>query len=66
MCTLVIAARVVPGSPLVVVANRDELLDRASSPPRLWEERTRFVAPRDDVAGGTLETYLGANPQKTG
>jgi uncharacterized protein with NRDE domain len=46
----------VPGFPLVVVANRDEQLDRASSPPRRWEGG--FVAPRDDVAGGT---WLGLN-----
>ncbi|MBN9162759.1 MAG: NRDE family protein [Myxococcales bacterium] len=32
MCTLVIAARTVPGCPLVVVANRDEQRARASSP----------------------------------
>lgn len=57
MCTLVVAAHVVPGKPLVVVANRDEQLDRASSPPRTWPEG--FFAPRDEVAGGT---WLGVNP----
>ncbi|OJY25247.1 MAG: hypothetical protein BGO98_03730 [Myxococcales bacterium 68-20] len=56
MCTLVIAARTVPGFPLVVVANRDEQRARASSPPLRWKEG--FVAPRDDVAGGT---WLGLN-----
>lgn len=58
MCTLVVAARVVPGFPLVVVANRDEQRDRASSPPRWWTAAPGFVAPRDDVAGGT---WLGFN-----
>ena len=58
MCTLVLAAHVLAGYPLVVVANRDEYLDRASSPPRLWPSRTPFIAPRDDVAGGT---WLGVN-----
>ncbi len=58
MCTLVLAARVFAGHPLVVVANRDEHLDRASSPPRLWPSSTPFIAPRDDVAGGT---WLGVN-----
>jgi uncharacterized protein with NRDE domain len=67
MCTLVLAAQTLAGHPLVVVANRDEQLDRASSPPFLWPARrssTRttaalpFVAPRDDVAGGT---WLGVN-----
>jgi len=55
MCTVVLAAHVFDGHPLVVVANRDEDLDRASSPPLVWG---RFIAPRDDVAGGT---WLGVN-----
>lgn len=58
MCTLVVAARVIPGFPLVVVANRDEQLDRASSPPLWWSGPPRFIAPRDEVAGGT---WLGLN-----
>jgi uncharacterized protein with NRDE domain len=57
MCTLVVAARVFEGHPLVVVANRDEQLDRASSPPFVWPGG--FLAPRDEVAGGT---WLGVNP----
>jgi uncharacterized protein with NRDE domain len=56
MCTLVIAARVVPDIPLVVVANRDEQKGRASTPPFRWPEG--FIAPRDEVAGGT---WLGLN-----
>ena len=56
MCTLVVASHVLPDRPLVVVANRDEQLDRASSPPFRWNEG--FFAPRDDVAGGT---WLGVN-----
>jgi uncharacterized protein with NRDE domain len=56
MCTIVVAAHVFPGTPVVVVANRDERLDRASSPPFVWPEG--FLAPRDDVAGGT---WLGVN-----
>jgi uncharacterized protein with NRDE domain len=56
MCTLVVAARLVPGFSLVVVANRDEQLGRASSPPRRWPGG--FIAPRDEVAGGT---WLGLN-----
>ena len=61
MCTLVVAARTVPGFPLVVIANRDEHLDRASSPPMLWPDvpgKARFIAPRDEVAGGS---WLGWN-----
>lgn len=56
MCTLVLAAHVFEGYPIVVVANRDERLDRASSPPSIWPGG--FLAPRDDVAGGT---WLGVN-----
>src|SRR5205085_4620872 len=56
MCTLVVASHVLAGRPLVVVANRDEQLDRKSSPPFRWPEG--FFAPRDDVAGGT---WLGVN-----
>jgi hypothetical protein len=56
MCSLVVAAHVLRDRPLVVVANRDEQLDRASSPPRLWKEG--FFAPHDEVAGGT---WLGVN-----
>jgi len=58
MCTLVVAARVIPGFPLVIVANRDEQRERASSPPLRWPGATSFIAPRDDVAGGT---WLGLN-----
>lgn len=56
MCTLVVASHVFRDRPLVVVANRDEQLDRASSPPLRWDQG--FFAPRDEVAGGT---WLGVN-----
>jgi uncharacterized protein with NRDE domain len=56
MCTLVVAAGVVPGHPLVVVANRDEALARPAVPPFLWPDG--FFAPRDEEAGGT---WLGLN-----
>ena len=44
MCTLVVAAHLFEGNPLVIVANRDERLDRASSPPLIWPGG--FLAPR--------------------
>jgi hypothetical protein len=56
MCTLVVAAGIVPDAPLVVVANRDEVLSRPSRPPFHWPG-TDFVAPRDEVAGGTWLGY---------
>jgi uncharacterized protein with NRDE domain len=57
MCTLVL--RFAPGTaaPVVVAANRDEALGREASGPALWPGE-RFVAPRDDEAGGT---WLGLN-----
>lgn len=53
MCTLLIALHVWPEWPLVVAANRDELLDRPSRGPFLWDERPRLLAPRDELAGGS-------------
>lgn len=55
MCTLVVAVQADRRWPLVVAANRDERLGRASEP---WALRAgpggiRFAAPRDLVAGGT-------------
>ena len=59
MCTLLAAFRVHPDYPLVVAANRDERLDRPASGPRAWTDGPiPFVAPRDEVAGGT---WLGVN-----
>lgn len=57
MCTLVAALHHFRGCPLVVAANRDEAYDRPASPVHVWPEK-RFVAPRDDAAGGT---WLGLN-----
>lgn len=57
MCTLALAAHHFAGAPLVVAANRDERYDRPASPVHLWAGE-RFLAPRDDEAGGT---WLGLN-----
>jgi uncharacterized protein with NRDE domain len=53
MCTLAAAVGVSPVLPLVVAANRDEMLDRPAVPPFLWPGIPRVVAPRDEVAHGT-------------
>ncbi|MCO4773737.1 MAG: NRDE family protein [Deltaproteobacteria bacterium] len=54
MCTLLLAVDVWDGARLVVAANRDELLARPASGPRIWERGgRRFFAPVDDVAGGS-------------
>ncbi|MBT3238901.1 MAG: hypothetical protein HOK06_08065 [Rhodospirillaceae bacterium] len=59
MCTLVILRN--PGAewPLIVAANRDEMLDRPSAPPaRHWPDRDHLRAGLDELAGGT---WLGVN-----
>lgn len=58
MCLLALFYRVVPGTPVVVGANREELYARGGEPPRLVNGRPRFVAGLDSVAGGT---WLGVN-----
>jgi hypothetical protein len=75
MCVLVLLYQVVHGHWLVAGANRDEQLERPSTPPALatgtdrGPERERdgrrrthvaFVAPRDVAAGGT---WIGLNRQ---
>jgi uncharacterized protein with NRDE domain len=52
VCTLIAFVACWDEAPLVVAANRDERLSRASSGPRRWPGEA-FVAPRDEEAGGT-------------
>ncbi len=59
MCTLVILRR--PGHrwPLLMAANRDEMVDRPWRPPgRHWPDRPQVVAGMDELAGGS---WLGIN-----
>jgi transport and Golgi organization protein 2 len=59
MCTLVILRR--PGHrwPVLIGANRDEMIDRPSKPPgRHWPDRPELVAGLDLLAGGS---WLGIN-----
>ena len=58
MCTLAAFVGVSPSLPLVVAANRDELLARPAITPFLWPGTPRVLAPRDEQAGGT---WLGLN-----
>ena len=54
MCTIVILRR--PGHPwpLILAANRDEMLDRSWRPPgRHWPNRAEVVAGMDETAGGS-------------
>lgn len=62
MCTLVVATRVWQSTPLLVAANRDEALGRASEGPSLrLEGDIRVLAPRDEKAGGT---WMGVNAHR--
>jgi hypothetical protein len=59
MCTVVILFR--PGHPwpVLIAANRDEMLSRPWQPPAShWPDRTGVVAGRDELAGGS---WLGIN-----
>lgn len=59
MCTLVLLRRPDHPWPLVIAANRDEMLDRAWKPPaRHWPDRPDVVAGLDVLAGGS---WLGMN-----
>ena len=54
MCLLVVASRVVAGEPLIVGANRDEVLERPSTAVTVLEEGPpRIVGGRDELARGT-------------
>src|SRR5436190_6416178 len=59
MCTLVILRRPEHAWPVVIGANRDEMIDRRAMPPgRHWPDRTEVVAGLDLDAGGS---WLGVN-----
>lgn len=59
MCTLVILRRPEHDWPVVIGANRDELIDRPAKPPgRHWPDRPEVVAGLDLLAGGS---WLGVN-----
>src|SRR5271170_3522264 len=54
MCLLVVASRVVPGEPLIVGANRDEILERPSTAVTVLDEGPpRILGGRDELSGGT-------------
>ena len=54
MCTVVLLIRPGHAWPLVLAANRDEMLDRPWDPPAShWSNRPDIVAGRDRSAGGT-------------
>ncbi|WP_135662386.1 NRDE family protein [Halorhabdus rudnickae] len=57
MCTLVFAWRVFDEMPVAVAANRDEVTDRPSEAPSVWDTDPAILAPRDSSAGGTWIGY---------
>lgn len=59
MCTILIAWQWRPDVPLVLAANRDELLGRATDAPMLLHEGPAIWGGRDRVAGGT---WLAVDP----
>ena len=59
MCTLVILRRPGHDWPVLIAANRDEMIDRPWLPPgRHWPDRAQVTAGRDELAGGS---WLGVN-----
>ena len=59
MCTLVILRRPGHDWPVIIAANRDEMIDRPwQAPGRHWPDRPEVVAGRDELAGGS---WLGIN-----
>ncbi len=59
MCTVVLLLRPFHALPVLLAANRDEMLDRAWDPPGAWwPDRPGVVAGRDRSGGGT---WMGVN-----
>lgn len=59
MCTLVILRRPDHEWPLIIAANRDEMIERTwEAPARHWSDRAHVTAGIDKLAGGT---WLGVN-----
>lgn len=59
MCTFVILRRPDNDWPVLIAANRDEMIDRPWLPPgRHWPDRPDIVAGQDTLAGGS---WLGIN-----
>jgi uncharacterized protein with NRDE domain len=58
MCLLAIQYRLVPESPILVAANREEYFDRQSQPPSIQSGKPRVLCGIDQQAGGT---WLGVN-----
>jgi len=58
MCLIVLAWRVLPESPLIVAANRDEFHARPAARAGFWKDHPSILAGRDLEAGGA---WLGVS-----
>ena len=58
MCLLAVQYKLVPESPILVAANREEYFDRPSLPPSIQSGKPRVLCGIDQKAGGT---WLGVN-----
>ena len=58
MCLLAVQYRLVPESPILVAANREEYIDRPSTVPSIQSGKPRVLCGVDKRAGGT---WLGVN-----
>ncbi|MDB9985811.1 NRDE family protein [Pelagibacterales bacterium] len=59
MCSIVILRQSDSEWPIIIGANRDEMIERQSLPPgRHWEQQKHIMAGKDIEAGGT---WLGVN-----
>ncbi len=54
VCLLVVASQLAPGEPLIVGANRDEILERPATPVTVLDVGPpRVLGGRDELSGGT-------------
>ena len=58
MCLLALQYQLVPDSPVLVAANREEYYDRPSLPPSIQSGKPRVLCGIDQRGGGT---WLGVN-----
>ncbi|MEM9586973.1 MAG: NRDE family protein, partial [Planctomycetota bacterium] len=58
MCLLAVQYRLVPESPILIAANREEYFDRPSLAPAIQSGKPRVLCGVDQKAGGT---WLGVN-----
>jgi uncharacterized protein with NRDE domain len=53
MCLIVFAWQLMPSTPLIAAANRDEFYERPAAPAGWWDDHPDIYAGRDLQAGGT-------------